>query len=447
MDWSKLSEEDRKRIEKVRGTGLDIYGSVYRDFFGTGAGSGHTDGGADSAGGVKDPVKNAQDALKEARDVFGDELVKAQQQKEEAGEPEKPAEDERDPEEELNELIGLTKIKHDMKELADFASVQKMRKDQGLKYVPVSLHMVFTGNPGTGKTTVARILSRMYKKIGILTGGQLVETDRSGLVAGYVGQTAIKTQEQIKKAEGGVLFIDEAYALAQRDDPFGQEAIDTLLKAMEDKRDNLIVIVAGYTKPMEKFINSNPGLKSRFNRYIEFPDYTVDELMQIFYLDCRKYEYVLDEDVRKHVREMVSLRKMQRTENFANGREVRNIFEDIVTNQARRIARMENPTHDDLVTITLDDLTDEEESGKKTDTAADKKADSAADAAPVSAADKASDTAADKTPVSGADTAAGSAAESSSVSEADAAPEQNPAPSSAAASEQNPASAQAPAEK
>ena len=161
--------------------------------------------------------------------------------------------------EELDGLVGLTTIKHDVKELMAFVKIQKMREEAGLKAVPVSLHLVFTGNPGTGKTTVARIIARLYKQIGVLQKGQLIEVDRSGLVAGYVGQTALKTQEQIQKALGGVLFIDEAYALAQKDDAFGQEAINTLLKAMEDHRKDLVVIVAGYTKPMEKFIDSNPN--------------------------------------------------------------------------------------------------------------------------------------------------------------------------------------------
>ena len=232
--------------------------------------------------------------------------------------------------------------------------------------MPVSLHLVFTGNPGTGKTTVARIISRLYKQIGVLSKGQLVEVDRSGLVAGYVGQTALKTQEQIKKAMGGVLFIDEAYALAQKDDAFGQEAIDTVLKAMEDHRDDLVVIVAGYTKPMEKFINSNPGLKSRFNKYIEFPDYTIDELEAIFYRNCQKYDYIVEEEAKKQIRARIIGRKMMRQENFANAREVRNMFEDIITNQARRVAAMENPTHDDMMLITVMDLSDD--IGDKTDT-------------------------------------------------------------------------------
>ena len=272
---------------------------------------------------------------------------------------EKPAEPEKDPMEELEALVGLTTIKEDVKELTAFAKIQKMRKDAGLRSVPVSLHLVFTGNPGTGKTTVARIIGRLYKQIGVLSKGQLIEVDRSGLVAGYVGQTALKTQDQIKKALGGVLFIDEAYALAQKDDAFGQEAIDTVLKAMEDHRDDLVVIVAGYTEPMEKFINSNPGLKSRFNKYIEFPDYTIDELEQIFYLNCEKYDYVVEEDARKQIRARIVSRKMQRRENFANAREVRNMFEDIITNQARRVAEMEAPTHDDMMTITLMDLSDD----------------------------------------------------------------------------------------
>ncbi|MDO4648506.1 MAG: AAA family ATPase, partial [Eubacteriales bacterium] len=179
---------------------------------------------------------------------------------------------------------------------------------------------------------------------------------RSGLVAGYVGQTAIKTQEQIQKAMGGILFIDEAYTLAQKDDPFGQEAIDTILKAMEDHRDDFIVIVAGYTKPMEKFINSNPGLKSRFNKYMEFSDYSAEELERIFQMNCKKYEYVLDEGAGRQIAQILGLRRMKQKENFANAREVRNLFEEIVTNQARRIAQMENPTGEQLREICVQDL-------------------------------------------------------------------------------------------
>ena len=270
--------------------------------------------------------------------------------------------------EDLNELIGLTGIKHDVRELYDFTKIQKLRKDAGMKTVPVSMHLVFTGNPGTGKTTVARILARLYKQIGVLSTGQLVECDRSGLVAGYVGQTAVKTQKKIEEAMGGVLFIDEAYSLARSADQgtdFGQEAIDTILKAMEDHRDEFVVIVAGYTKPMETFIHSNPGLQSRFNKFIEFPDYTVDELLAIFDLNCRKYEYVPDPEAREQVKTLLMLRKAQMPENFANAREVRNLFETIITNQARRIAVLEHPTKEEMQRITLEDLRDEENSSGK----------------------------------------------------------------------------------
>lgn len=280
-----------------------------------------------------------------------------QTQAETSGE-EKPKEPEKDPMEELDSLIGLTKIKHDVKELMDFVKIQKLRKDGGLRSVPVSLHLVFTGNPGTGKTTVARILAQLYRQIGVLSKGQLVEVDRSGLVAGYVGQTALKTAKKIEEAKGGVLFIDEAYALARKDDAFGQEAIDTILKAMEDSREDLVVIVAGYTEPMERFINSNPGLKSRFNKYIDFPDYSIDELMGIFDMNCKKYDYEADEDVKAQIRGMIVQRKLASLENFANAREVRNLFEEIITNQARRVAAMENPGQDELKKILLEDLTE-----------------------------------------------------------------------------------------
>ena len=270
--------------------------------------------------------------------------------------PQPQAEPEEDPMETLQNLIGLDTIKKDVKELIDFVKVQKARKEAGLKSVPVSLHLVFTGNPGTGKTTVARIIAKLYQQIGVLAKGQLIEVDRSGLVAGYVGQTAIKTQEQIGKALGGVLFIDEAYALSQKDDAFGQEAIETILKAMEDHRDDLIVIVAGYTGPMEDFMNSNPGLESRFNKYFNFPDYNGEELYKIFLLRCKKNSYELSKSAQKEAKKIFNEMYENRSDNFGNGRDVRNFFEDTVIRQANRLAAMENPTKEDLVTITPKDL-------------------------------------------------------------------------------------------
>ena len=266
------------------------------------------------------------------------------------------AEDEPSGMEQLDELIGLTTIKEDVKELVNLMKMQKLREDQGLKSAPVSLHLVFSGNPGTGKTTVARILAKIYKEIGILSGGQLIEVDRSGLVAGYIGQTAIKTQEKCQEALGGILFIDEAYTLAKEGGDFGQEAIDTILKAMEDNRKNLVVIVAGYTELMKNFINSNPGLKSRFNKYMEFPDYTVEELMGIFELNCKKYDYVLSDEARKVVLETITSMVENKGENFANAREVRNLFETIITNQASRVALIEHPTSEQIKLIDPEDL-------------------------------------------------------------------------------------------
>ena len=257
---------------------------------------------------------------------------------------------------ELEELVGLGTVKREVKNLTNLIKVRKLREENGLPNSAMSLHMVFLGNPGTGKTTVARLMAGLYAAIGALSKGQLVEVDRSGLVAGYVGQTALKTQEVIQSALGGVLFIDEAYALnGKGDNDFGQEAIDTLLKAMEDHRDDLVVIVAGYDGLMEKFIHSNPGLESRFNRYLHFDDYTLDEMLEIFKMQCRKSQYTLSPDAEQDVKDFIYDENADGV-TFGNARGVRNLFEQILTAQANRLAKMESFTKEDLMTLTRDDV-------------------------------------------------------------------------------------------
>ena len=279
----------------------------------------------------------------------------ADEKKEEEA-PLPPPEKIEDLKKELDTYIGLGEVKREVNNLINMATVFKRREETGLPNADFSLHMVFTGNPGTGKTMIARLMARVYRALGILSKGQLVEVDRSGLVAGYVGQTAIKTSKVIEKALGGVLFIDEAYALnGKGDNDFGQEAIDTLLKAMEDHRDDLVVIVAGYDGLMEKFIQSNPGLESRFNRYLHFDDYTLDEMLEIFKMQCRKSLYTLSPDAEQDVKDFIYDENADGV-TFGNARGVRNLFEQILTAQANRLAKMESFTKDDLMTLTRDDV-------------------------------------------------------------------------------------------
>ena len=257
---------------------------------------------------------------------------------------------------ELDGYIGLARVKREVKTLVNLVKVHQMRKENGLPETEMSLHMVFSGNPGTGKTTVARIMARIYHALGILSKGQLVETDRSGLVAGYVGQTAIKTRKVLEKALGGVLFIDEAYALnGGGDNDFGQEAIDTVLKYMEDHRDDLVVIAAGYDGLMDQFIRSNPGLESRFNRFLHFDDYTPQEMLEIFRMQCRKGCYELDEDAAGAVQELIA-RENTDPVSFGNARGVRNLFERVLVCQADRLARQETVRREDLMRLTAEDV-------------------------------------------------------------------------------------------
>ena len=248
---------------------------------------------------------------------------------------------------ELDALVGLDSIKEDIRSLMNFIAITKLREARGLSVPAISYHLVFTGNPGTGKTTVARLVAGLYHRIGILPKGQLVEADRSQLVAGYTGQTALKTMDVINQAMGGVLFIDEAYALVNDDqDSFGKEAIETILKAMEDHRDELIVIVAGYTELMHKFIESNPGFRSRFSKYFEFPDYTGDQLLEIFKTFCKKNGYHLTEEAEAYLLLQFNEMYEHRDSHFGNGRTARNVFEKAIHQQANRLAGVVEPLDD-----------------------------------------------------------------------------------------------------
>ncbi len=267
-----------------------------------------------------------------------------------------PKEDMADLKAELASYIGLDAVKREVEGLINMATVYKMRREHGLPTADMSLHMVFSGNPGTGKTMIARFMARVYHSLDLLSKGHLVEVDRSGLVAGYIGQTAIKTAKVTESAIGGVLFIDEAYTLTGgSENDFGFEAVDTILKAMEDNRDDLVVIVAGYTERMEAFIDSNPGLRSRFNKYVQFADYTAVEMVEIFALQCQKSCYTLTEEAKAELTSYFGAVSEAAGE-FGNARGVRNTFEKVLAAQANRLASCTDVTTEMLMELSLDDV-------------------------------------------------------------------------------------------
>lgn len=259
----------------------------------------------------------------------------------------------------LDNLIGLESVKQEVTALTNFIRIQNARSQKGLKASPITYHCVFTGNPGTGKTTVARILANIYKELGVVSKGHLVETDRSGLVGEYVGQTAVKTNKVIDHALGGILFIDEAYSLLGDEKDYGREAIATLLKRMEDDRRRLVVILAGYTNEMKAFIDSNPGLQSRFSRYIEFPDYNADELYQIFLKRLKEFDYTITPDAAAALKNYFGEAVAHKDANFGNARFVRNVFERTLQRQANRLSTEVNLTSAKLAEITKEDLPEE----------------------------------------------------------------------------------------
>ncbi|MGB3932584.1 MAG: AAA family ATPase [bacterium] len=263
---------------------------------------------------------------------------------------------------ELDALVGLEPVKKLVRELQAFVQVQQLRRQEGLLTEPLVLHMVFMGNPGTGNTTVARILGKIFREMGVLRKGHLVEVERADLVGEYIGHTAQKTREQIKKALDGILFIDEAYSLARGGEKdFGKESIDCLVKAMEDHKDNLILILAGYQREMAHFLRINPGLRSRFPIHIIFPDYTMEELLEIAELMLRQREYQLDKGAREEIIKILQRSSGAAVENPGNARLVRNIIERAIRRQAVRIVGQEKLEREDLMTITREDIGDGEE--------------------------------------------------------------------------------------
>ena len=260
---------------------------------------------------------------------------------------------------ELNSLIGLHTVKEEIWNLIAYMTVQKLRSKQSLSNPARTMHMAFTGNPGTGKTTVARIVGQLYKQLGVLSKGSFYEASRTDLIAGYQGQTALKVKKLIEKAKGGVLFIDEAYSITENDsvDSYGKECLTELTKALEDYRDDLVVIVAGYTKPMEHFFKANPGLKSRFNTFIEFPDYSGDELFAMLEKMCKDEDYILDDHVTARLKAFFDNQVKHKDDNFANGRLVRNIFDNLIMNQAKRVFQIGGSIDRQLLSlITSDDF-------------------------------------------------------------------------------------------